>query len=92
MRRLCTVSLVAFAALYMLALALFAVGTFGLFGARTGPLSGVFLIPLGLPWNRLIDVFPEPSWPWLAAAAPAVNLVLLGLVCRRTIRSDDSEL
>jgi hypothetical protein len=88
MRRLCGFFLVAFAALYLLALAVFVVGTFGIFGAETDPLSGVFLIPLGLPWNRMIDGFPESFSPWLAAGAPAINLVVLGLLCRLTHRSD----
>jgi hypothetical protein len=79
--------LIAFSVLYLLALAVFVVGTFGLFGQETDPLAGVFLIPLGLPWNRMIDVFPEPLWPWLAAAAPAVNLGVLWLLCRVGSRS-----
>jgi hypothetical protein len=82
MRRLCRLFLIAFGVLYLLALATFVVGTFGLFGEETDPLAGVFLIPLGLPWNRLVDVFPEPIWSWLAAAAPFLNLVLVWLLCR----------
>lgn len=39
--------------LYLTALFLWAIGTFGWFGQEKDPLSGVFLIPLGLPWNRL---------------------------------------
>lgn len=63
--------------LYLAALFLFLVGTFGLFGSETGPLAGVFLVPLGLPWIRLVDLFPEPLWPWLGAASPLVNMLLL---------------
>jgi len=70
-------ALIAFGMLYVFALAIFLIGTFGLFGQERDPLSGVFLIPLGLPWNRFIDVFPEALWPWLAAGAPAVNLLIL---------------
>jgi hypothetical protein len=33
-------------------------------------------VPLGLPWNHMIDVFPEPFWPWLGAAAPLVNIAI----------------
>ena len=64
------------AGLYVVALLLFLVGTFGLFGSDSGPLAGIFLVPLGLPWNRMIDIFPEPLWPWLAAAAPLVNIAI----------------
>ncbi len=39
--------------LYLIALFLWAIGTFGWLGQEKDPLSGVFLIPLGLPWNRL---------------------------------------
>ena len=45
----------AFVVLYIAALLLFLIGTFGWFGQETDPLSGVFLIPLGLPWNLLAD-------------------------------------
>ena len=68
--------------LYLVALALLLIGTFGLFGQERDPLSGVFLLPLGLPWNLLVDLAPEPAWPWLAAAAPLLNLVILMAVCR----------
>jgi hypothetical protein len=64
-------------ALYLGALGLFLVGTVGLFGSEPTPLAGVFLVPLGLPWTRFVDAFPEPLWPWLGAAAPLVNIALL---------------
>jgi hypothetical protein len=63
--------------LYLLALLLFAVGHFGLFGSEQGPLAGVFIVPLGLPWIRFVDAFPEPLWPWLAAGSPLLNIMLL---------------
>ncbi|MCJ2178586.1 hypothetical protein [Novosphingobium album (ex Hu et al. 2023)] len=44
-----------FCALYAGAFLLFLMGTFGWFGQDKDPLSGVFLIPLGLPWNLLAD-------------------------------------
>ena len=78
----CRLAVVGFFVLYALAVGLFIVGTYGLFGSPSGPLAGVFLVPLGWPWNRLVDVFPEPLWPTLAALAPAVNLVILVLICR----------
>lgn len=69
---------------YLFALAILVIGTFGLFGQSPDPLSGVFLVPLGLPWNLMLDVFPEPLLPWLAAAAPLLNLAILFALCRRT--------
>jgi hypothetical protein len=77
----CRIVVIGFSVLYALAAGLFIVGTFGLFGSPSGPLAGVFLVPLGLPWNRMLDIFPEKLWPMLAILAPAVNLVILVLIC-----------
>lgn len=82
MNRFCKLIVGVFAVLYIAALALLAIGTFGLFGNEPDPLSGIFLLPLGLPWTFVIDGAPEPLLPWLAIAAPAVNLVLLYGLCR----------
>jgi len=71
-----------FAIAYAGALAIYAIGTLGLFGQPRDPLSAVFLIPLGWPWNRTVDLAPEPLWPWLAAAAPLLNLLALAALCR----------
>lgn len=87
MRRYCLIAVIVFAMLYLFALMILVIGTFGLFGAETDPLSGVFLAPLGLPWNLLVDAFPRQLWPWLAAAAPLLNLLILGLLCRLWPRS-----
>ena len=81
MHRACRYTLIGFAVLYALAVGLFIIGTFGLFGSPSGPLAGVFLVPLGVPWNRMLGVFPEPLWPTLAALAPAVNLIILMVIC-----------
>lgn len=71
-----------FAMAYAFALFIFIVGAYGLFGAERDPLSGVFLIPLGLPWNQFIDAFPERLWPWLAAVAPLFNIAILAVIGR----------
>ncbi|WP_353471766.1 hypothetical protein PVT71_10665 [Salipiger sp. H15] len=67
---------------YGAALAIFLLGQLGLFGVERDPLAGAYLIPLGLPWNRMIDGFAEPLWPWLAALAPLVNIALVALLRR----------
>ncbi len=85
-RRICRVALLTLAVLYALAVLALLAGAFGWLGAEADPLSGIFLVPLGLPWNRLIDALPEPAWPWLAAAAPLINLVALWLICRAASR------
>jgi hypothetical protein len=78
---MCRLVSIGFGGLYALALALFAVGTLGLFGQPAGPLAAVFLIPLGLPWIYMVDVLPDTVRPWAAALAPLVNWLLIGLVC-----------
>ena len=78
----CRWFLIVLALLYAAALGLWLVGTFGLLGHERDPLAGIFLVPLGWPWNRAVDVAPEPLWPWLAAAAPLVNIALVVVLCR----------
>jgi hypothetical protein len=80
--RLCPIAIVVFAVAYLFALASLVIGTFGLFGSEPDPLAAVFIIPLGLPWNRMLDVFPESWLLWLAVLAPAVNFVILLGLCR----------
>jgi hypothetical protein len=82
MSRACRFVTAAFAVLYACALGLFAIGTLGLFGAEQDPLSGVFLLPLGLPWNQWVGGAPDVLRPWLAALAPLLNLLILWAACR----------
>ncbi len=85
--RPCIVIVLIFGVLWILALAVLLIGQFGLLGQERDPLAGVFLLPLGLPWNLFIDRAPEIAWPWLAAASPLINLLLLMAICRVTARS-----
>jgi hypothetical protein len=77
----CRWVLIVFALAYLAALALLAIGTFGLFGQPRDPLGAVFLLPLGLPWNLLLDRAPEPLLPWLAIIAPLLNILILCGLC-----------
>ena len=90
LNRKCIFVVVAFLLVYLVALGMLLVGTLGLFSQEKDPLSGVFLIPLGLPWNMLFDSIPEPWLPWLGAGAPLLNLMLLVILCvliqRRSVR------
>ncbi len=79
--RLCRISVIILAVLWGLAAFLLAVGTFGWFGQPQDPLSGVFLLPLGLPWNGLLDRLGVPG-PASALFAPAINIGLLAAICR----------
>ncbi len=72
----------AFLALYLAAFALYLIGTFGWFGQEPGPLAGVFLIPLGLPWNLLGDKLGLAG-PALGLMSPAINAGLLTWLWRR---------
>lgn len=82
MMRACKFVAGLFALLYAAALFLFLVGTFGWFGSPRGPLAGIFLVPLGLPWSLMLDWAPDRALPWLAAGSPALNLILLLALCR----------
>jgi hypothetical protein len=78
MRQACKAVIAIFAVLYVMALALLAVGTFGLFGSERDPLAGVFVLLLGMPWNRgLSGGLFKAALPWVAIATPPVNLALL---------------
>lgn len=79
---MCRILALLFVAAYGVALALMLIGTLGLFGQETDPLGAVFLVLLGLPWNRLADLAPERWWPWLAAVAPLTNLAVLAALSR----------
>lgn len=86
---ICRLFVVAFAAAYLLALFVFLTGTYGWFGQPMDPLSALFLIPLGLPWNLIaVESFIGPV---LAFVAPAINLALLILLCRYFRRRAKSE-
>ena len=82
MRRACRWVVTVVATAYVIALVLFLIGTFGLFGEEKDPLSGVFLLPLGLPWNQFLDGFSGTARAVAAAAAPLVNILILSGLCR----------
>lgn len=82
MTRACRWAVLVFAVAYAIALMLFLVGTFGLFGQDADPLSGVFLLPLGLPWNQFLGFFEGTARAVAAALAPLVNILILSLLCR----------
>ena len=65
-----------FAGLYVLALILFLIGTFGWFNQDKDPLSAMFLLPLGLPWNAIFDRVGFAGLPSLLLA-PLVNAGIL---------------
>ena len=73
---------IVFVILYVIALVLMATGTFGWFGQEKDPLSGIFLMPLGLPWNILADRLGL-SGPILAMLAPAINAAILYWLWKR---------
>lgn len=62
--------------LYLAALALLIIGTFGLFGQEQDPLAGVFLLPLGLPWNLLLDRIGLAG-PLPMVLAPLLNIAIV---------------
>jgi hypothetical protein len=79
---ICRIATWLFALAWLAALALLAVGALGLFGQQRDPLSGAFLMPLGLPWNLVLDIFPPEPRFWLAALVPGLNLAIIVALCR----------
>lgn len=80
--RLCRLFVFAFLVAYLLALALLAVGHFGLFGQEKDPLSAVFVILLGQPWIQLVDYLPESLRMGAAVLSPVLTICLLFALCR----------
>lgn len=74
-----------FGALYAAALIWNAIGLTGWFGAAT-PLSGVYLLVLGLPWTLGAAFFPEHLQPLVAALAPGISFGILLALCRPPVR------
>ena len=83
MRNICRLLIGLFALAYTFALGLLVIGTFGLFGSVRDSMSGIYLIPLGMPWNIfLLANAPEVLLPWIGILAPALNLTILIIICR----------
>ncbi len=80
---LCKAAIWVFMLLWAGATFIFMTGTFGWFEQPRDPLSGLFLLPLGLPWVLAIEFAPETARPLLAVLAPSVNLVILVGLCRK---------
>jgi hypothetical protein len=85
--RLMRVVFLGLIALYVIALLLWAIGTFGWFGQGRDPLSAVFLVLLGLPWNRFVEAAPAAALPWFGALAPLLNIAVAGWLARYLARS-----
>ncbi|RVQ65808.1 hypothetical protein EKN06_12845 [Croceicoccus ponticola] len=71
-----------FASLYALAMTLFLISLFGWFGQDQDPLSAVFLLPLGLPWNIIADKIGLTGFAF-TAMAPAINAGILYWLWKR---------
>jgi hypothetical protein len=71
-----------FALAYVFASALLVIGTFGPFGAVRDPVSGIYQILLGVPWNSLLVAdATEVLLTWIGILAPLLNLVILLIIC-----------
>lgn len=71
-----------FVVLYGAALLLLLVGAFGWFGQEWDPLSGVFLMPLGLPWNLIADRIGLPGVA-VGVLSPLINAAILFWLWKR---------
>jgi hypothetical protein len=77
---LCKIVVAIFVFLYVLALGVYLTGTYGWFGQNKDPLSGIFLLPLGMPWTlvELGDQFNR----YVALLSPLLNATILWIICR----------
>ncbi len=75
-----------YVALWGMAVIILIIGTFGLFGQEEDPLSGVFLLPLGLPWILWTHDTSDTFRPIMAVLAPLINVVILNFLCRTLTR------
>lgn len=75
----------AFVALWMVSLALLAIGTYGWLGQEPDPLAGIFVILLGSPWVQLAAK-TGLSGPLVAILSPAITLMMLMGFCRIFVR------
>ena len=71
-----------FAVLFLIALSLFLVGVFGWFGQEQDPLSGIFLVPLGMPWNIIADRLGLAGVT-AGIVSPLINLAILYWLWKR---------
>ncbi len=86
MARVCKWVVLIYLALWGLAVIFLIIGTFGLFGQEKDPLSGIFLVPLGLPWVLWTDGLSETLRPFAAFLAPLINIIILTVLCRMLTR------
>jgi hypothetical protein len=42
----------------------------------------VYLVVLGLPWNRALGSVLEPLGPWVMVLSPCINVLLVYALCR----------
>ena len=89
---MCRLATALLALLYVVALAIWQIGRYGLFGQERDPLAAVYLIMLGMPWVRAADMAGEAMAPMLAALAPLVNILIVAVLCRLIFfrRSDNA--
>ena len=86
MTRFFKIAAIVFGLLYVAALLIYGSGTFGWFGQQPDPLSGVFLMPLGMPWTLMTGSAPQSMLPWVAVSAPLINLLILLLLMQASAR------
>ncbi|AHM02886.1 hypothetical protein roselon_00441 [Roseibacterium elongatum DSM 19469] len=79
--RICRTLMIVLILLYLAALAIGLIGTYGWFGQDRDPLSWVFILPLGLPWVLMLDGAGDTAAPVLVALTPLLNIAILWGLC-----------
>ena len=62
---------------FLAALGIFTSNMMGWFGQSPDPLSGIYLLPFGIPWNFLGAELSDPFPLIIGLGAPLVNLAIL---------------
>lgn len=71
----------------LLALALMAIGTFGLFGAEPDPISAVYAILLAMPWSLALSYLNAPIAAFaVLLSGMALNLIIIMAIGRAIAR------
>lgn len=87
MRRICPAIIVIYVVACVASLSLIPMNAAGMFGMAPDPLSGIYALLLASPWIYLLDgLFGNGDVARnmaLAVASMAINIGLLGLLCRQ---------
>lgn len=81
----CRVLRIVFALVYLAAVALLFLASFGWIGTGGDPQAGVFLMVLGVPWSLIPYALADGrTFAAVNIVAPLINYAILTWLCRRS--------